>query len=113
MQDLVEKLLFIARNDKDTLVLVKGRFNMSELIGELIRETILLETNHNIESHVEPEIMLDGDRDRIKQALRIFVDNALKYTETGKIITIKLTIEDNYGSDRQGQRNRNSRRTIT
>lgn len=96
MQDLVEKLLFIARNDKDTLVLVKGRFNMSELIGELIRETILLETNHNIESHVEPEIMLDGDRDRIKQALRIFVDNALKYTETGKIITIKLTIEDNY-----------------
>lgn len=96
MQDLVEKLLFIARNDKDTLVLVKNRFCISELIEELIRETVLMETNRNLESHVEPEIMLYGDRDRIKQALRIFVDNAIKYTEPGQTISIKLTTEDNY-----------------
>ncbi len=96
MQDLVDKLLFIARNDKDTLVLVKNRFSMSELVEELVRETILLETGHKIESHVEPEIMLHGDRDRIKQALRIFVDNAIKYTEPGQTITIWLNVEDDY-----------------
>lgn len=96
MQDLVEKLLFIARNDKDTLVLVKDRFSISELIEELIRETVLLETNRNIESHVDQEIMVYGDRDRIKQALRVFVDNAIKYTEPGQTISIKLTTEDNY-----------------
>ncbi len=96
MQDLVDKLLFIARNDKDTLVLVKDKFNMSELIEELLRDTLMLESNRNIEGHVEPEIMLYGDRDRIKQALRIFVDNALKYTEPGQNITIKLALEDNF-----------------
>lgn len=95
MQDLVDKLLFIARNDKDTLVLVKNKFNMSELIEELVRDTLMLETNRNIERYVDQDIMLYGDRDRIKQALRIFVDNALKYTEPGQNITIKLTVEDN------------------
>lgn len=95
MQDLVDKLLFIARNDKDTLVLVKDRFNMSELVEELVKETRLLGADRVIESHVEPNIMVNGDRDRIKQALRIFVDNALKYTEPGQTVSIKLTPEDN------------------
>lgn len=97
MQDLVDKLLFIARNDKDTLLLVKNNFSMSELIEELVRDTLLLETNRNIESNVEPVISLYGDRDRIKQALRVFVDNALKYTEPGQQIFIGLAVEDNYG----------------
>jgi two-component system sensor histidine kinase ArlS len=96
MQDLVDKLLFIARNDKDTLVLVKNSFSMTELVEELVRETILLETGRKIESHAEPDIMLYGDRDRIKQALRIFIDNAIKYTEPGQTITIRLTVEDNF-----------------
>lgn len=97
MQNLVDKLLFIARNDKDTLVLVKDRFNMSELVDELIRETHLLEADRNIVSHVKPDVMIYGDRDRIKQALRIFVDNAIKYTEQGQTITIRLDVEDKYG----------------
>jgi signal transduction histidine kinase len=94
MQDLVDKLLFIARNDKDTLVLVKNKFNMSELVQELIRETKMLETNHEIGGSVTPDVILDGDRDQIKQALRIFVDNAIKYTKPGGTITISLQVED-------------------
>lgn len=97
MQDLVDKLLFIARNDKDTLVLVKKEFNMSELMNELTRDTEMLETQHIIESNIEPDILLNGDRDRIKQALRIFVDNAIKYTEPGGKIILSLTKDDKYG----------------
>ncbi|MGI6086094.1 MAG: sensor histidine kinase, partial [Acetivibrionales bacterium] len=90
MQDLVDKLLFIARNDKNTMVLIKNKFNMSELMEELVRDTRMLETKHNIESQIEPDIIVNGDRDRIKQALRIFVDNAIKYTEPGGNITLNL-----------------------
>ncbi len=96
MQDLVEKLLFIARNDKDTLVLVKVKFDMSKLIEELIRDTRMLETKHEIKSYVETNVMVYGDRDRIKQALRIFVDNALKYTEPNGTITIRLDLDDGH-----------------
>ncbi|MCX7772995.1 MAG: hypothetical protein N2376_07785, partial [Clostridia bacterium] len=67
MQDLVDKLLFIARNDKDTLVLVKEKFDMSELIQEMARDTRLLETQHEIRTFVEPNVMIYGDRSRIKQ----------------------------------------------
>lgn len=96
MQDLVDKLLFIARNDKDTLVLVKEKFNMSELMEEMLRDTQMLETKHYIECQIEPGITVNGDRDRIKQALRIFVDNALKYTESNGKITFRLEQEEGY-----------------
>jgi len=90
MQDLVDKLLFIARNDKDTMVLVKDRFNMSELMEEMVKDTLMLDTKRNIESQIEPDIYVNGDRDRIKQALRIFVDNAIKYTDEGGNISLRL-----------------------
>lgn len=96
MQDLVEKLLFIARNDKDTLVLIKNTFDISELMEELVRDTHMLTNRHEIESSIEPGITIYGDRDRIKQALRIFVDNAIKYTEPGGKITLQLKREDGY-----------------
>lgn len=96
MQDLVEKLLFIARNDKDTLVLIKNNFDMSELMEELVRDTRMLTDKHEIESSIEPGITVYGDRDRIKQALRIFVDNAIKYTEPGGKIILRLNKENGY-----------------
>lgn len=96
MQDLVEKLLFIARNDKDTMVLIKNEFDMSELMRELVRDTEMLNTEHKVESLIKPGIKVFGDPDRIKQALRIFVDNAIKYTEKGGVITIRLEEEDKY-----------------
>lgn len=94
MQDLVDKLLFIARNDKDTLLLVKETFDMSELMNELSRETKMLEMGHEIRSYIEPGLSIYGDRNRIKQALRIFIDNALKYTDKEGVITLRLDIED-------------------
>lgn len=90
MQDLVEKLLFIARNDKNTLVLIKNSFDMSALMHELCRDTTMLETQHEIKCSVVPGVSVFGDRDRIKQALRIFVDNAIKYTDKTGTITIEL-----------------------
>lgn len=94
MQDLVDKLLFIARNDRDTLVLVKEKFSLSELVEELSKETKMLETGHEIRSFVTPDIEMYGDRSRIKQALRIFADNALKYTPGGGVITFRLDLDE-------------------
>lgn len=90
MQDLVEKLLFIARNDRDSLVLAMESIDLSELIDELGRETAMLETGHHIVGQVVPGVRLMGDRNRLKQALRVFVDNALKYTDKSGTITLRL-----------------------
>jgi len=95
MKELVDKLLFIARNDKDTLILNKEKFSLSEMMEELAKETRLVDKLHVIEDSIEKDIEITGDRNRLKQAMRIFVDNAQKYTEPGKKIEIRLNREEN------------------
>lgn len=96
MQDLVEKLLFIARNDRDSLLLVKESFSISDMMEELVRETKMLNTGHTIKSFITPGITMYGDSARIKQALRIFADNALKFTPHEGTVTFSLEQEAGY-----------------
>lgn len=88
MKDLVEKLLFLARGDKKAQKVEKEDFMLSELIDELVKETKLVHKNYNIESEHNEKFSVYADRKLIKEALRIFMDNSIKYTkEEG---TIKL-----------------------
>ena len=89
MQDLVEKLLFLSRHDKKTLKLIKKRFNMSKLVEDMVKETKLVASNRIIESSVMENIMVYGDEQALKQAVRIFIDNAVKYSRDGDTVTIK------------------------
>jgi Signal transduction histidine kinase len=88
MQDLVEKLLFLSRHDKKTLKLDKVKFNMCPIVEEMVKETKLVTTNRIIESPVLEDVVVYGDKQALKQAIRIFIDNAVKYTRDGDTITI-------------------------
>ncbi|SHI93208.1 heavy metal sensor kinase [Geosporobacter subterraneus DSM 17957] len=86
MKDLTEKLLFLARNDKNLLKLEKEDFLLSELIEEIAKETRLIDSKHQIYTTVADDMRLNADRKLLKQALRILVDNSVKYTpENGSI----------------------------
>jgi signal transduction histidine kinase len=89
MQDLVEKLLFLSRHDKKTLKLNKKRFNMRPLIEDMVKETKLVAGNRIISSPVMEDAIVYGDKQALKQAIRIFIDNAVKYTADGDEITIR------------------------
>lgn len=93
MTDLVEKLLFLARHDGDTLKYELSRLNLSELVDDIFKETELIDSTHQIESSTVEDIFINGDSNRIKQMIRIFVDNAIKYTPEGKSIFIKTFTE--------------------
>ncbi|MBU3074527.1 sensor histidine kinase [Clostridium estertheticum] len=88
MQQLVEKLLFLARSDKKTQKIYKEDFCINELINEIIKETKLIDVNHEISSDINEELSIYADKNLLKQALRIFIDNSIKYTPIGG--TIKL-----------------------
>ncbi len=94
MQDLVEKLLFLSRHDKKTLKLVKSKFNMSPIVEEMVKETRLVTTNRNIECPLLQDVIVYGDKQALKQAIRIFIDNAIKYTKDGDTISISCENED-------------------
>jgi len=93
MKDLVEKLLFLARNDKGTLILQKEKFNLTSLLEETIKETTIIDKNHKLFFNIQEEVNIYADRNRIKQAIRIFLDNAIKYTPEEGTININLYVE--------------------
>lgn len=90
MHSLVESLLFIARNDKGALKMDLDDFSISELMQEIVKETQLIDSQHSIVDKIEPGLMFYGSIDKIKQALRIFVDNSIKYTPDNGEIRINL-----------------------
>lgn len=95
MQDLVEKLLFLSRHDKKTLKLEKLKFNMCTVVEDMVKETHLITTNRVIESPVLEDVVVYGDKQTLKQSIRVFIDNAVKYSKDGDTITI--TCENDRG----------------
>lgn len=95
MQDLVEKLLFLSRHDKKTLKLVKNKFNMCHVVEEMVKETKLVSTNRIIECNKLMNVIVYGDKQALKQAIRVFIDNAVKYTKDGD--TISISCENDSG----------------
>ncbi len=90
MQDLVQKLLFLSRHDKKTLNLNKVKFNMRPLVEEMVKETKLVIQNRIIDSDKLEDVIVYGDKQSLKQAVRIFIDNAVKYSNDGDTITVNL-----------------------
>ena len=86
MNELVSKLLYITKADTGKVNLKKTKINVQELINKIIEETKIIETNRNIYSSNNEECYIDADISNVKELIRIFIDNAIKYTEeNGKI----------------------------
>ncbi|MDL2273937.1 HAMP domain-containing histidine kinase [Oscillospiraceae bacterium OttesenSCG-928-G22] len=90
MNDLLEKLLFLARHDKKTLRLELEAVPLTGLLEELTREARLIAPDHNINFLPGDDVAVTADRGAVKQALRVFLDNAIKYTPPGGDITFSL-----------------------
>lgn len=88
MQELVEKLLFLSRHDKKTLRLEKHMFNMRVLVEDMLKETKMVTTNRIVETKALEDVIVYGDKQALKQAIRVFVDNAVKYSSDGDSIYI-------------------------
>lgn len=88
MKELVERLLFLARHDKKTLMLEMEDFDPAEVVSAVHRDAKLLSPAHDFElAELEPAT-IRGDKSMLKQLLRILADNATKYTPPGGRITL-------------------------
>lgn len=88
MKELIEKLLFIARTENSSQQVEKTLFNLNELFSEIIKECQLIDNSHIFYSYVEGNVSIYADRKLLKQALRVFIDNSIKYTPDGKDISL-------------------------
>jgi two-component system, OmpR family, sensor histidine kinase ArlS len=103
MADLVERLLFLAKGDSATQVIEKKEFFLNKLIEEVVEESNVIDQNHEIFSDRNDIVKIAADYGMIKQMLRIFINNSMKFTpEAGKIIInseinkefVKITVSD-------------------
>ena len=83
MQKLVENLLFLARGDIGQWDVVKQSFSVNDLMEELLGEQSALDGAHRYVLCAEDNIVLQGDRNMIKQMLLALLDNSRKYTPEG------------------------------
>jgi signal transduction histidine kinase len=93
MKDLVEQLLFLARGDNNTIMLSAETFNLADLIREVFAETKMIDATHQFEVKAA-DVWVSADRALVKQAARILIDNAVKYTDPGGQITLSTGFED-------------------
>lgn len=96
MKELVEQLLFLARGDSGRQHLNMERTDINRMVSEVWEESMMIDENHRYEfKGTESEACVNGDVAMIKQSVRIFVQNAAKYSEPGT--TIKLGVSDEAG----------------
>ena len=96
MQHLVEQLLFLARGDSGRTPLNVSDFDMSDMMKEVYDESVMIDEAHTYLFESGGDIPVRGDISLIKQAARILIENASKYTPEGGEIILKSLVTDGH-----------------
>ena len=104
MQQLIEKLLFLARADQKRQAVNKEAVEFSELLADTMEKMQTVTTSHEVTLGRNDHAVVSADPVLLRQLLRIFLENSVKYTppgghihaysilsDDGKTITVTLT----------------------
>ena len=81
MKHLVEQLLFLARGDSGKTELNYEYTSINDLMNEIYEESLMIDENHLYRYKPnDNDIKIMADAGLLKQAVRILIDNAAKYT---------------------------------
>jgi two-component system, OmpR family, sensor kinase len=98
MKGLVENLLELARGDEGMKLHLKDN-NLTEVVEEATESARAAVNGKVLIEHPTPEqsvgrVSAVFDRERLRQALSILLDNAVKYTPEGGRVTMRIVEED-------------------
>ena len=90
MKELVEQLLFLARGDNASMRIEMEDFDLTALAAEVLRETEMIDQTHIFLARWDGAVPVRADAGLIKQALRVLVDNSIKYSPEGGRILLSV-----------------------
>lgn len=93
MKELVEQLLFLARGDNESMHVEFEDLDLTAVAAEVLRETEMIDQTHQFSAQWEDHVMIHADMGLVKQAMRILVDNSIKYTPAGGNIRLAVSSE--------------------
>lgn len=93
MQGLVEGMLTLARTDRYDITQTFTCINLSDTLQHALLpfEPVFFEQQLGLDSHMEPEIFVNGSALYLEKLLDILLDNAAKYSIPGGKTTVSLT----------------------
>ena len=94
MKNLVEQLLFLARGDSGRNTLKFETVNLTDIVREVCEESMMIDENHVYQFKGDEDVAMYGDLAMLKQSVRIFTDNASKYSNKGDTITLGVKSEN-------------------
>ena len=97
MQQLIEKLLFLARADQKRQAVNKEAVDLAELLADTIEKMHTVTTSHEVTLGRNDPATVSADPVLLRQLLRIFLENSVKYTPPGGHIHA-YSIRSNDGS---------------
>ncbi|WP_028459499.1 ATP-binding protein [Chloroflexus sp. Y-396-1] len=93
MRRLVDDLLTLSRLDSGALTLQRQRIDLRDFLSELHRHVSRLGEERSITVNLNHAAgIVNADPDRLRQVLLILIDNALRYTPAGGVITISAEL---------------------
>lgn len=94
MKNLVEQLLFLARGINGKTEINFNELLLNDLINEVFEESKMIDEKHIYRYITSENIIIYGDISLLKQAARILIENAAKYTEENEIITLRIGVNE-------------------
>ena len=97
MKHLVEQLLFLARGDSGKTQLQLEETDAGALLKEAYEESVMIDEDHVYRLRESGEVLpVQADQGLLKQAVRILLDNAAKYTAKGDEIILSSGRQDGH-----------------
>ena len=93
MSRLIEALLTLARGDEENKPLARAKVDLTEVAVKVCNKMCPLAAKKGLGLEYAagdaPQVFILGDKNKMEQLLIIFIDNAIKYSESG-IITVTV-----------------------
>ena len=94
MSRLIEALLTLARGDEENKPLARAKVDLTEVAVKVCNKMRPLAVKKGLGLEYAagdaPQVFILGDKNKMEQLLIIFIDNAIKYSESG---TITVTVD--------------------
>lgn len=88
MTTMIDGFLNVSRLESGKMMINKNEFNLNDLILEVIRETEMTISSHQITFEAGSPLMVNADQDKINSVITNLISNAFKYSPNGDLIAI-------------------------
>ncbi|HVB03320.1 MAG TPA: ATP-binding protein [Chitinophagaceae bacterium] len=94
LNHLCNNMLLASQLESRQFRIVKEEFDFTGLVDQCVRENNLRSNYHEFTADLQPELLISGDRLMLHLAVNNLLENAVKYSPRGSVITVQLRVRE-------------------